>query len=77
VRAVARLYELYPGIYLTTEEKARKILSQGSRRIHKIQCIFFIWRLVIPDDDLPILSTDNNLKQTIGYGNVIPATDIR
>ena len=37
VRAVPRLGELYPGNYLTTEEKARKTLSQGSRtiRIHK------------------------------------------
>jgi hypothetical protein len=29
VRAVPRLCELYPGICLTTEEKARKNLSQG------------------------------------------------
>ena len=28
-----RLCELYPGICLTTEEKARKNLSQGSRRL--------------------------------------------
>jgi len=36
VRAVPRLGELYPGICLTTEEKARKNLSQGSQtvRIH-------------------------------------------
>ena len=33
MRAVPRLCELYPGICLTTEEKARKNLSQGSRRI--------------------------------------------
>jgi hypothetical protein len=33
VRVVPRLCELYPGIYLTTEEKARKNLSQGSRRV--------------------------------------------
>jgi hypothetical protein len=33
VRAVPRLCELYPGICLTTEEKARKNLSQGSRTI--------------------------------------------
>ena len=33
VRAVPRLFELYPGICLTTEEKARKNLSQGSRRV--------------------------------------------
>ena len=25
------MVEIYPGIYLTTEEKARKTLSQGSR----------------------------------------------
>jgi hypothetical protein len=33
VRAVPRLGELYPGICLTTEEKARENLSQGSRTI--------------------------------------------
>jgi hypothetical protein len=33
VQAVPRLCELYPGIYLKTEEKARKTLSQGSRRV--------------------------------------------
>jgi len=33
VRAVPRLCELYPGICLTTEEKAWKNLSQGSRRV--------------------------------------------
>jgi len=31
VRAVPRLRELYPDICLTTEEKTRKNLSQGSR----------------------------------------------
>jgi hypothetical protein len=31
VEAVPRLGKLYPGICLTTEEKARKNLSQGSR----------------------------------------------
>jgi hypothetical protein len=30
VLAMPRLGELYPGICLTTEEKARKNLSQGS-----------------------------------------------
>ena len=33
VRAVPRLCEFYPDICLTTEEKARKNLSQGSRRV--------------------------------------------
>jgi hypothetical protein len=32
VQAVPRLCGLYPGICLTTEEEARKNLSQGSRR---------------------------------------------
>ena len=32
VRPVPRLCGLYPGIYFTTEEKARKNLSHGSRR---------------------------------------------
>ena len=31
VRAVPRLGELYPGICLATEGRARKTLSQGSR----------------------------------------------
>jgi hypothetical protein len=35
VRAVSRLCELYPGICLTTEEKARKNLSQGSRKLSR------------------------------------------
>jgi hypothetical protein len=33
VRAVPRLCELYPGICLTSEGKARKNLSQSSRRV--------------------------------------------
>jgi len=33
MRALTRLCELYPGICLSTEEKARKTLSQGSRRV--------------------------------------------
>jgi hypothetical protein len=33
VRAVPRLYEFNPDICLTTEEKSRKNLSQGSRRV--------------------------------------------
>ena len=33
VRAVPRLCELYRGVCLTAEEKARENLSQGSRRV--------------------------------------------
>jgi hypothetical protein len=33
VRAVPRLCELYPGIFLTTEKTARKNLSKGSRKV--------------------------------------------
>jgi len=33
MQAVSRLCELYPSICLTTEEKARKNLSQDSRRV--------------------------------------------
>jgi hypothetical protein len=33
VLAVPHLCELYPAICLTAEEKARKNLSQGSRRV--------------------------------------------
>jgi hypothetical protein len=35
VLAVPSLCELYPGICLTSEEKARKTLSQGSQRDSK------------------------------------------
>jgi len=37
VRSMPHLCKLYPGICLTTEEKTRKNLSQGSRtiRIHR------------------------------------------
>jgi hypothetical protein len=35
VLAVPSLCELYPGVCLTTEEKARKTLSQGSQRDSK------------------------------------------
>jgi len=37
VRAVPRLWEFYPGICLTTEEKARKTLSQGKRNLSHIK----------------------------------------
>ena len=33
MRTVPHLCEFHPGICLTTEEKARKNLSQGSRRV--------------------------------------------
>ena len=33
MRTLSRLYGFYPGISLTAEEKARKSLSQGSRRV--------------------------------------------
>ena len=33
MRAVSRISELFPGICLTAEGKARKYLSQGSRRV--------------------------------------------
>ena len=36
VWAVPHLCELCPGICLTTEEKARKNLSQGSRRVQRV-----------------------------------------
>ena len=33
MRAVPRLWEFYPGICITTEEKARKNLSQGKKNL--------------------------------------------
>jgi len=38
VWTVPRLCELYPGIFLTTKEKAWKNLSQGSRRVPVNAC---------------------------------------
>jgi len=37
VRAVPRLCEFYPGICLTTEEKARKNLSQVKKNLSQIR----------------------------------------
>ena len=37
MRAVPRLCELYPGICLTTEEKARKNLSQGKKNLSQVK----------------------------------------
>jgi len=37
VRAVPRLCEFYPGICLTTEEKARKNLSQGKKNVSQVK----------------------------------------
>ena len=37
MRAVPRLYEFYPGICLTTEEKARKNLSQGKKNLSQVK----------------------------------------
>jgi hypothetical protein len=52
VQAVPRLYGLYPGIYLTTDKKAQKTLSQGSRRepadtimIHKPTIIIYRYNI--------------------------------
>jgi len=36
VRPVPRLCEFYPGICLTTEEKAQKNLSQGKKNLSQI-----------------------------------------
>jgi hypothetical protein len=44
VRAVPGLCGLCPGIYLTIEEKARKYLSRGSRRV---PAGFMILRLTV------------------------------
>jgi len=37
VRAVPRVCEFYPGICLTTEEKARKNLSQGKKNFSQVK----------------------------------------
>ena len=47
MRTVPRLCEFYPGICLTTEEKARKNLSQGKENLSEVnknlsQCTVYI-----------------------------------
>ena len=37
MRAVTRLCKFYPGIYLTTEEKSRKNLSQGKENLSPVK----------------------------------------
>ena len=37
MRAVPRLCEFYPGICLTTEEKARKNLTQGKKNLNQVK----------------------------------------
>ena len=37
MRAVPRLCEFYPGICLTTEEKAQKNLSQGKKNLSQVK----------------------------------------
>jgi hypothetical protein len=37
VRAAPRLCEFYPGICFTTEEKARKNLSQGKKNLSQVK----------------------------------------
>jgi len=45
VRAVYRLCGFYPGICTTTEEKARKNLSQGSRRVPAGTMLYQSWNI--------------------------------
>jgi len=49
MRTVSHLFGFYPGICLTTEEKARKNLSQGSRRV--------------PNKELLNRNNDNNINK--------------
>jgi hypothetical protein len=45
VRAVPRLCELYPGICLTTEEKALENLSYGSPNNKSLSIIVITWNI--------------------------------
>jgi hypothetical protein len=42
VQTAARLCEFYPGICLTTEEKARKNISQGKENLFFFQALNFL-----------------------------------
>jgi len=56
VRAVPCLCEFYSGICLTTEEKAWKTLSQGSRKV--------------PVGTMKIEHTEKNIHSTLRLGNL-------
>jgi hypothetical protein len=54
VRAVPRRCEVYPGICLTTEEKARKNLSQGTKNLSqgtktsvRVTIYIYIYKLIL------------------------------
>jgi len=58
VRAVPRLYEVYPGISLPTEERAWENLSQGSRRD------------IFPRDSLVDVVTGLGARRRRVYGSI-------
>jgi len=65
VRIVPRLCEVYPGICLTTEEKARKNLSQGNRRLfifrtEPVSCRWFAHARVVVRDVSCLLQRFSN-----------------
>ena len=66
MRAVPRLCDLYPGICLTTEEKARKNLSQGSRRmpVGMINTWMMQWKLAALSQKGPLQGTNSLFLDT-------------
>jgi hypothetical protein len=71
---VPSLCEFYPGICLTTEEKARKNLNQGSRRGKKcIHCTYFLTEnnakdvFLFSDSTMILTSFGQQLQQLTSY----------
>ena len=50
--------ELYPGISLTTDEKARKNLNQGNRRV-PVVVVVVVAAAAADDDDAAAAAADN------------------
>ena len=70
MRAVPRFCELYLGICLTTEEKAQKNLSQGSRRVPAGTMKTEYTERNIQNNNNN--NNNNNNKGSMGMGDVVP-----
>ena len=65
MQALLRLCELYPAICLTTEEKARKNLSQGSRRVPAVTMKIYKHTITIHRHNNK--NTDYGIKQECNH----------
>ena len=72
MRAVPRLCGFYLGICLTNEEKARKNLSQGSRRVPAGTMKIHKYTISIRIEGMTLLQWMDEWQSVKGKGKVIP-----